>query len=660
MFDPHRLGWVLAMRTMIGLLLPLILARLLDLPALAWVGIGAYLLAIGDCMDDGDHQQPLRLAIGSLLGGLALATGVLAGASLPLAVAGMLVWGVLTGLLGVYGNAFATMALPVAWAYVELGLPSADHALSTALFMGSLFVLGGGLTLVLTLTLRIGGPYAVVRLKAAACYRALTTYCAADEETGPISSETRVRAAIADARRTAAEIRGRAPGSSRVGQQSLVLVEIADRLFSLAGALREDGCLPPSRFRQATTALAAALEGRYAKESLRALASEIAHTRARSLPVQAAISAEIERRMGRALYHALLIAAGDEAPPSSLAQPAPLARLSQLFAPLVGCLGRDSVVGRHALRFAVVCAAAVVVFWAFPKPFGYWVPLTATVVLKPYAGTTLARAVQRIAGTTAGILVGMTLMPLLPSPALQLALVSVAFFCMMAVLPFNYSLAIFFLSVGLIPFEHILTPGLKQDLGLLRLAATAIGALLALVGGHLLWPTFESRTLPTLVRASLVSVGAYADQVLGALEGNRELAAVAEARRRAGSDTTDLQSVLQRTLAEVGSKPGLMVASLRASTALQRLMRTLNALMNAAPALAQPWSGLKHFRTAFVAALSELAAVQPGLPVSVLRAPIPASMDPDNAVYLDCMLERLIFEFEMLRDALCEKPHTLP
>jgi hypothetical protein len=211
-FDRRRLGWVLAIRTMIGLLLPLILARLLDMPLLAWIGIAAYLLAIGDCADDGDRYQPLRLTTGSLLGALALATGVLAGASLPLAVFGMLFWGMLTGLLGVYGNAFATMALPIAWAYVELGLPSTDHSLNTALLLGSLFALGGGLTLVLTLSLRIGGPYAPVKSKVCACYSALTDYLVADQEQGPISPETRVRTLIADARRVAAEIAQRRLG----------------------------------------------------------------------------------------------------------------------------------------------------------------------------------------------------------------------------------------------------------------------------------------------------------------------------------------------------------------------------------------------------------------------------------------------------------------
>ena len=56
-----------------------------------WIGFGAYLLTIGDCTDDGDRAQPLRILTGAMLGSLALGTGVLAGGSLVTAVAGMLV-----------------------------------------------------------------------------------------------------------------------------------------------------------------------------------------------------------------------------------------------------------------------------------------------------------------------------------------------------------------------------------------------------------------------------------------------------------------------------------------------------------------------------------------------------------------------------------------
>src|SRR6185295_7765719 len=108
-FDRHRLGWRLATRTLLAFLLPLLAAKLFDAPALVYMALGGFLVCIGDCVDDGDRQQFARIAVGALAGGAAVACGVLAGGNLMLALAGTLVWGLFAGLLGLYGNAFATM-----------------------------------------------------------------------------------------------------------------------------------------------------------------------------------------------------------------------------------------------------------------------------------------------------------------------------------------------------------------------------------------------------------------------------------------------------------------------------------------------------------------------------------------------------------------------
>ena len=86
---------------------------------------------------------------------------------------------------------------------------------------------------------------------------------------------------------------------------------------------------------------------------------------------------------------------------------------------------------------------------------------------------------------------------------------------MMLALLFHYSLAILFLSIGLIPFEHVLTPGIQAAIGSDRLTATAVGALLAVIGGYALWPNYERRTLPDLLGTCARAMSAYADAVIG-------------------------------------------------------------------------------------------------------------------------------------------------
>jgi hypothetical protein len=52
------------------------------------MALGGFLVAIGDRIDDGDREQFLRIAIGSLAGAAAVACGVLAGGNPIVALAG--------------------------------------------------------------------------------------------------------------------------------------------------------------------------------------------------------------------------------------------------------------------------------------------------------------------------------------------------------------------------------------------------------------------------------------------------------------------------------------------------------------------------------------------------------------------------------------------
>src|SRR6185436_9875313 len=104
-------------------MLPFVASYVLEQPFLIYVGIAGFLLAIGDSVDDGDRLQFFRTALGAILGAMAIACGVLAGASLAWALAGALFWCGVAGLMGAYGNAYAALGLPIAWAFVELGMP---------------------------------------------------------------------------------------------------------------------------------------------------------------------------------------------------------------------------------------------------------------------------------------------------------------------------------------------------------------------------------------------------------------------------------------------------------------------------------------------------------------------------------------------------------
>lgn len=547
-FDVGRLDALLATRTLLALFVPLLGFELLGWHDLVVIGIAAFLVCIGDCVEDGDRGQAHRLLVGLALGSLAFGSGVLLGDHLITAIAGMIVWGVLCGLMGLWGPAYAAMSMPVIWAYVELGLPAPEHGVLHAAKMAALFAVGGAFGMALTFAFARLFPLHHARRLTACCFQALAAYVSQNPHQGHVSAETQVRAAIARARHA---IRNARPAGSIDARLRLVLLtEEADQLFSRISAARESAPLATSRL----------------KEPLLRLARRIGGRQGNPVPAETDSASEINARLERA--HALMegpipdtgrfkqeILEAD-APPRLLLREA---------------LTLKSLALRHALRFAAVMSVAVLIFWLLPRPFGFWVPLTVTVVLKPYAGMTLARALQRVAGTTGGILLAMAAMPLLSTPALQLGFVFAAFFAMMMVLPFNYSLAVFFLSAGVVPYEHILMPDLRLDVAGLRLLATWAGAALALVGGHLLWPDFEHRALPDLIARARRSMAAYARAVLSG-----EQRAIPPAHRATGLDITNLQTALQRAMTEIGGDRHGLILRAEASAALQSLFIALN------------------------------------------------------------------------------------
>jgi uncharacterized membrane protein YccC len=278
-------------------------------------------------------------------------------------------------------------------------------------------------------------------------------------------------------------------------------------------------------------------------------------------------------------------------------------------APLRACLDRRSVVGRHALRYGIVTAVAVAIDKSFAVPFGYWIGLTVTVILKPYAGRTLTRAGQRLVGTIAGVAVGVVLLQLFALPLARVTVTAAACFATLAMLLVNYGVAIFFFSIGIVPLEGLTGAEAGWRLGMVRVFNTCVGGALALVGGYLLWPSFERRSLPMLISATLSSIAAYADRVLAASAGETPAPELVEAaRRRAGLDNTNVQATFQRVLAEPGEDRARLEATQLALVTLQRLLVGLNALREMAPAVGPGRVEWTRFRGLVSRALTDLPA----------------------------------------------------
>lgn len=638
----------LAARGTLGLMGPLLLGRALGEPTLGVVGLTAFLLAFGDLSED--RGWLARLAAGGLIGGIAVATGVLLGAH-PLAAAlGMLAWGAALGLAGAYGDGAAAMALPIAWMFLEVGLAAPVHSLGEAARLGGLVAAGGAWAVALAWASRRLGPEAPLATQTARCFAELADYLdhalaldaapeapTATDGYGP-SRETRVRSAIADARGLALDRRREVGSTTHAGQRLVMLIELADRAFALGCVLEETrrarreiaapGIAPDraaaaaghALFPGAAREVARLLAGRDGAGAEARIESDLRRFEATTAGAQPDERAEIRGRLATALALALRAVVGQPVPaPPQAGDPGSGARAGRSdrdrwIAPLRATLDRDSVVGRHALRYGIVTAIAVAIDKSLGTPFAYWIPLTVTVVLKPYTGSTLTRAEQRLASTVGGATIGVLLLQVVAPPAVLIALVAAAFFASLAVLSRNYGVAILFLTIGVVPFESLLGGETSWRIGLLRIAYTCTGGALALAAGYLLWPSFERRSLPALMSATIASLAAYADRVLAVPAGDAAARDEIEpAHRRAGVDTTNLQASFQRVIAESGADRARLEATLLAVVTLQRLMVSINALRELGPAATPGGPEWGRLRALVARGLSDLpAAVESG------------------------------------------------
>jgi uncharacterized membrane protein YccC len=206
---------------------------------------------------------------------------------------------------------------------------------------------------------------------------------------------------------------------------------------------------------------------------------------------------------------------------------------------------------RHALRLAATLAAGVLVSDPFSLAHRYWIPLTATLVLRPDFKSTITRGLSRVAGTLVGAgLVTLLLAEARPGPVWLIAIVIALCVPAVTLVQANYAIfsaCIASLVVTLVAFEG--QPGIAAAGE--RSIYTVIGAALALIA-YLLWPTWEASSLPdTLARLSEVE-GRYARQVLlaWANPSDADRSALQQSRLEARLARTDAEAAVARWAGE--------------------------------------------------------------------------------------------------------------
>lgn len=306
----------------------------------------------------------------------------------------------------------------------------------------------------------------------------------------------------------------------------------------------------------------------------------------------------------------------------SKARPAPYVR------------NRIDWLSRDSFRFAIMLAAAMVAGRYFAADRGYWIPLTAAIVLKPDFQTTFLRGFARIGGTLVGAVVA-SLVTIVARghPAIELGGIIAA--AAAAYVTFNPNYALF--TVAITSFV-VLVLGMRGLPGTTaveaRLLDTLAGGALAMAG-YLILPSWEYKRTRALLADLLDAQRRLADAILRAYaDPSRDARAVIDERRNeVWRVRTTAEASIDRSRGEpqrahsigTGRALRILAATQRFGLASLALETVLETRQRPAPA------GLATFADSLGTEMRELArALREARRARFAQPPLAALATPDS------------------------------
>ncbi|SIS97496.1 FUSC family protein [Alicyclobacillus vulcanalis] len=198
-----------------------------------------------------------------------------------------------------------------------------------------------------------------------------------------------------------------------------------------------------------------------------------------------------------AMAQSLMALKADLADPAraSLPQEAlepPMSKIKHAWQSFQSHLTWHSAIFRHAGRAAMALGIGEALAFLMPWPHGYWVPLTANIILRPDFTSTFTRGIARVLGTMGGLVLATALLIAVPDRTGVFASACIVVFgaLMYMCVTYNYALfscALTALMVVLLSFFERQAPiPTMAD----RLLATLVGSALAMLI-YLAWPTWQ-------------------------------------------------------------------------------------------------------------------------------------------------------------------------
>ncbi|MFE3870372.1 FUSC family membrane protein [Flavobacterium sp. ZS1P70] len=221
---------------------------------------------------------------------------------------------------------------------------------------------------------------------------------------------------------------------------------------------------------------------------------------------------------------------------------------------LIQNLSFSSTIFRHSLRLTITILIGFIIGTILPFHNVYWILLTILVIMRPGYGLTKQRSFHRIFGTILGGLIAFGVLSLVHN---SIAISIFSILCMLLGFSFtqtNYKISATFVTMYIVFIYGILTPNIT-DVIQYRILDTIVGATLAFLANHFLWPSWEFLNIPIYLEKSIKANQNYLKEISifynkkGSVSTSYRLA-----RKNAFIEIGNLMASFQRMIQEPKSK----------------------------------------------------------------------------------------------------------
>ena len=167
---------------------------------------------------------------------------------------------------------------------------------------------------------------------------------------------------------------------------------------------------------------------------------------------------------------------------------------------------------RFALRLSIAFFIGFSVLKFFNIQKGEWIILTILFVLQPSYSDTRRRMLQRVLGTFLGVISAMILIKLSTFYG-QIILMTIAAYYYIFWNKSRYSIAVLYITIYILCAFHIIAYE-GYDVVLPRLLDTSIGALISILVVRFIWPDWQYKKLPFLLKDSMDKNTSYFKAIL--------------------------------------------------------------------------------------------------------------------------------------------------